>query len=1847
MEEHGDFPMNLTLDGVREGAYMLCKHSDDLLGHHARQVFREKAASMRAENSIYYYLKELMKKFGSQQHAPKHKKAVHGEPPQLVLEAHEFRKLVASDPAFESAIPSDQVDALFHRLEHDYKKLLLHRDFVEFCLLDQEQLCGLFSSDRSEPGAQCACWLTYRKHLKSLDLTDNEIADTFKRLAPAEGTAMSPELLHAAITRDMDVVLTTGELAFIMELMDSDKDGLVKVNDLETLLKDDRAAMDLAHAPRENGVVDIKISMNSTDEISLRRDGYTQLCPKLQDESSSSPMHLWFQTASKEEGKPAISNVKYASSSRDTELVSKGFTCIQQNINRNGAFGKHKYIWTSLVPSNTQLSSEVTDLSLTSGDLSDKNDARLWLPRQRGFKLVPGNLNEKIPNHGVFLWLRRRRALSAEELVDPPHVDLTIESPRTRANLHRHIDDLEAQVRKTLRRNCPVDQDCSLNFSRLFEEFDSKKTRAISKQAALIGIATFGIKMNKKRTMTTRFGYHVPNYRLIFQSYNTLGDGKLSRSDFQRIFATNQLSFTNGELSKVIQRFDVNKDGVVDYADFLSYITGVCDASARAATRIADAADEFRHWALEKQNKKLAKEGNIDSASAWRLLKPKHGRLDSETINHILRQRRIRLDAEQIRLLQVLMAPAANGDVTQAAFHAFVNHMPKRISTMVYELKKLVGAGPVQSDTDEIYNRLNIEANGKLSLVNFSKQLNALAAEKLTRLVDLKDLVYLVQWTGANCGGDGAVLIDRFLAVIRENQDRRNMKTEFVTHYDSPRFLEGVNLLRAELKRCAKTPDGKFDYMIPFRLFDKDKTGEVVLSEFDAAIRELGVDKYMTDQEIKGLMRRFDPNSSGAIDYNEFLRFNLAESSSSSRKLNIAALPDPTLQRIVEDIVINERLTAENIGAYCGSMKRMFGIIDKETRGLIPASRFVETLKDMSVAVSKADMDVLAKEFAGDDEADGDAVQYLLFCEAIAHECEKSEAAQSVMDSPPSEVLGLLKTLYHEYKQAQDKLASSNLGEFDIHRAFGVEKDSVKCVFVSIDDFREVLWASGVRHPYLREELEAMMSCFQLHENSGFNVATFYKFLSKGPSVFFGGNSGSLDTYVERLQGELQSFISTGKDAADRLFGLFSELDADSSGFISHEEFLRLLQKAGFRHFLNPEDEQLLLHFLDTNGDGAISYAEFVAFAKHAEENPKPVLEKQSSVPLLPSPTKSVARLAATSVSPPASPPKTLSVSVAGATAKPVADSSDQRHLPVVSQIGRLNLKLRPAFPFAKYFSKYRVKRDEARVKARVFEKILDKFLSRLVEQRVVYNMKEMDVELLVQRYAGSNEDSKVVNYEVFLGDLAKAQEKAAAEANDGDSDSSSTDGDGELSCSSDEGEQVSKKIAKSIGPMLSEAIKRSYKSQAQLVTLKSQLSALVKDMDTKWHEKVSEKKMYKILMALALPLRNKEVSKLLSCFSVEQYGMEVYEVKPFLRMLGDLVDVALAPTEKKEAAKPLAPVVEGKPPAPVPTPSLPAPLESALAKKIYKCFRAAAQHNISGRKLLEKCDVAKTGKLTLLEFQTVLRLMGCQLTDTELDEVKAALGDAATSKINYSRLVEQMAHNQQRRPRSLHKIIPQSLPFDRAPEVFEKLHPSRPIPSPTMPAGHSHRVASSYPATEEEAIAHALISLEEAKQIDSFVKQFFAELLHMRQISFEELHQNFEPYDIKGTGFVSIDAFNAVMRKLDIRLPVDVASTIVTRFTAVSGEKFDYVDFCQVVSASRRPRSPSPRGRPLSRVAQSVLSARTDLGSTAVTSTSHPGRLEYVKEAADLTLPIQSSREDRSEVRQRCFYKVECWCII
>ena len=54
-----------------------------------------------------------------------------------------------------------------------------------------------------------------------------------------------------------------------------------------------------------------------------------------------------------------------------------------------------------------------------------------------------------------------------------------------------------------------------------------------------------------------------------------------------------------------------------------------------------------------------------------------------------------------------------------------------------------------------------------------------------------------------------------------------------------------------------------------FDEFDKDKNGSVSLSEVRPALKSLG----MTDKEIAELVARYDTNSDGELQYEEFVAF--------------------------------------------------------------------------------------------------------------------------------------------------------------------------------------------------------------------------------------------------------------------------------------------------------------------------------------------------------------------------------------------------------------------------------------------------------------------------------------------------------------------------------------------------------------------------------------------------------------------------------------------------------------------------------------------------------------------------------------------------------------------------------------------------------------------------------------------------------------------------------------------------------------------------------------------------------------------------------------------------------------
>lgn len=1109
---------------------------------------------------------------------------------------------------------------------------------------------------------------------------------------------------------------------------------------------------------------------------------------------------------------------------------------------------------------------------------------------------------------------------------------------------------------------------------------------------------------------------------------------------------------------------------------------------------------------------------------------------------------------------------------------------------------------PSAPSSGSVFDRLNVERNGKLTLVKLWEQVRALSIEKNVAALcpNLRDFTYLVQWTGADCGGHGSILIDRFLAAVLGIQERRNMKIEFITHYDSPQFCDGVQILRQELRRCAKTLDGKYNFRIPFDLLDKDKSGYIVASEFEEAIRELGIQKYMSDQEVKSLMRRFDLNADGGIDFDEFVRFNLAESSSSVS----AASPDFDNKReylsrerrdtedgsdvnaVLQKIVMQEHLNSSTIVTFCASMQRMFGILDRESTGSISTTTFQQVIKELGLLSDEDDdMKKLVDAFSCDQLQK--KMYYREFCDKLEqcallkgyHSRNEEEVSSEVhihsdITNRPDEAMKLLRRLHAQYCDLLRHLPKEEQEICkDVFREVFEIEDDCKNRFISlnVEELREVLWRAGLRHPYLREELEILLQCFTVvkENGTGFSVQLFLDLLDKGPTPTFLTTSTEhvsvlFEDHVRRLQRVLQDYIDAsgeGVNSQERLISLFTQCDADRNGTISRKEFMFMLDQAGLRsHFKRGgKDEALLLHFMDVNGDGEVGIDEFVTFVKNANIN----VVKEKAEGKLEDNDKKLENTLSQSIT------RTESLGSSHVdqveqkpneeldkepedqktplqTAKKLIESEEKSHLKLVREIAICNGKLPEKFPFKCLFEKHcitmttttkdkveeRCMPPRKAVSMDIFQDIFGRFVQELMKERIKFNMRTFDATRVLLPYVRTINDSKsFVSYKLFLRDLKHAEfdiKQSNAKETKG------SQSQVRLACNN---KNTRAYLAHKV---IARAIQDAYQNEKELRSFKLQLECLKYEREEKRSHKLegqssTEQDVFDALIRLGLRLDAQDLeqcilpkieeSSELGCSS----GSFSYNIDSLLTIVQEELYAAV------EVEKDAVGNVTKK--------SL--RLSQSLRSRLVRCFVNAAQNNISGRKLLERCDPNKTGIISVVECQTVLRVLDCEISTNDMNEIEQQFGtrekNGCSLQIRYTDLLNLLEH-MEAQERQYH----------------DRKHPCS--PQKESPRRHlSQKIGNS-----QEPILSTNCSMQDHKALRERLKYALMEVTRLRGVTLEQFKKSVRSYDVNGTGFVTVDGFLAALRRLDIILNAEAAETM-NRCFRIGGLQSDRIDYIEL----------------------------------------------------------------------------------
>lgn len=126
------------------------------------------------------------------------------------------------------------------------------------------------------------------------------------------------------------------------------------------------------------------------------------------------------------------------------------------------------------------------------------------------------------------------------------------------------------------------------------------------------------------------------------------------------------------------------------------------------------------------------------------------------------------------------------------------------------------------------------------------------------------------------------------------------------------------------------------EYRKYFDMFDKAKKGFIMASQAGQACKAIGLE--FDDKNLKELLREFDTDGSGQIEFEEFVLM---------------------VNKLVED--------SENSAALEGELREAFRLYDKQNQGFIPTS----ALRDLLAAVDEKLTDEELDEMIAEIDQDG------------------------------------------------------------------------------------------------------------------------------------------------------------------------------------------------------------------------------------------------------------------------------------------------------------------------------------------------------------------------------------------------------------------------------------------------------------------------------------------------------------------------------------------------------------------------------------------------------------------------------------------------------------------------------------------------------------------------------------------------------------------------------------------------------------------------------------------------------------------------------------------------------------
>eukprot|EP00929_Paragymnodinium_shiwhaense_P051269 TRINITY_DN25811_c0_g1_i1.p1 TRINITY_DN25811_c0_g1~~TRINITY_DN25811_c0_g1_i1.p1 ORF type:complete len:381 (+),score=112.29 TRINITY_DN25811_c0_g1_i1:97-1143(+) len=325
-----------------------------------------------------------------------------------------------------------------------------------------------------------------------------------------------------------------------------------------------------------------------------------------------------------------------------------------------------------------------------------------------------------------------------------------------------------------------------------------------------------------------------------------------------------------------------------------------------------------------------------------------------------------------------------------------------------------------------------------------------------------------------------------------------------------------------------------------FELFDEDRSGQLDADELGKLMRSLGYN--ITDDNLNKLIAEFDPESSGNLDFSQFV----------SVMAKYKATHDPVERRRAnarkgEPIPKQKGLTETEVLRY----RDMYDLYDTGRTGFMGAMSLTRCMRAIGYNPTTTEVDKMLTEFDSNRNKEVDFQSFL----ALIAKYKKTRG-------PPEK-----RRVAKGNKKAvsvSKELTSEEITEYrEMFDLFDEDRSGA----IDADELGKVMRALGL-FPTNAEVLKIVEET----DEDGSGVIEFSEFLLV------------MVKYRKTHEPE--------EDPDAELLRAFKVFDKDGSGYITADELRDFLTRMG--EPLTDEEVDDLLRQADLDGDGQISYEEFV-----------------------------------------------------------------------------------------------------------------------------------------------------------------------------------------------------------------------------------------------------------------------------------------------------------------------------------------------------------------------------------------------------------------------------------------------------------------------------------------------------------------------------------------------------------------------------------------------------------------------------------------------------------------------------